>query len=322
MKMEDLLKNLRDSILVTVITIIFTSFGFKTWFEYLILFCVVVVVLQVLKLFTPFVVLLMNIKRKYLVKVAILNGSIFQTEKEHRCVRTWIGITPEMWRRALIPLFPYFGKSWTRSLHLIPVTEINDSWSIIINPFGDNFPEKDQKLHETFYKICSFVSNGGIFIVTGGAFFLHQNPIVSEKAELFMTHLIDGKQNLETSSLFQEFGVRMTGDVYENNQLVSSEPVRVGVEQTQEDIERFGNVLQGITSLERFRSTSAGSSNYLPLIRQIDGLNFPIAIIPYGKGALVHIGLHITSETSDEFKVVTRVLTSIIQNNMQSVLGQ
>jgi hypothetical protein len=315
--MKDLFKNLMDSVFVTIVTIIFTSFGYKTWQEYLILFCVVAVVLQFLKLLSPLVDFLNNFKRKYLVKVAILNGAIFKSEKEHKCVRSWIEITPEMWRKAIQPLFPYFEKSWMRSLYSIPVSDINDSWSIIINPFGDNFPEKDQRLHETFYKVCSYISNGGIFIVTGGAFFKHQNPIISNKEELFLTHIINGMQDLETSPLFQEFGVRMTGDIFTTNgQLVSSEPINVLVEQNEKDVERFGDILQGINSLNRFRSTSGGSSNYLPVVRQIGESNYPIAIIPYGKGALIHIGLHITSENSNEFKVVTRMLTRIIQNKI------
>lgn len=315
--MKDILKNLRDSIFITLFYIFLTSLGFqKTWYEYLIIFCIVVVALHLLKLFMPIWRFARDVKRKYLIKVAVLNGSVYSPVREHKCVRSCIEITPEIWRRALKPLFPYFSKSWKREFHEIPITSIDNSWTIIINPFGDNFPEKNLRLHETFYQICDYIADGGIFIVTGGAFWAHQNPVISSKEEWFMIHLIDGAQSLEKSPLFQEFGVRYTGDTFANGKLISKEPMLVDVEQSREDIERFGNILEGISRLNRFRSTSKDTSDYLPIIRQKNEQNYPVALIRYGRGALIHIGLRIESETSDEFKVVIRLLTGIIRGKV------
>jgi hypothetical protein len=268
--MKDILKKLRDSTFATFFYIVLSLFGFhNTWFEYLMVFCIVVVTLQLLTLLKPVWEFIGDVKRKCLVKVAVLDGSIYSPVREYKCVRSWIGVTPEMWRQALKPLFPFFWKSWNREFHEIPVTLIDDSWTIIINPFGDNFPEKNIRLHETFYRICDYIASGGIFVVTGGAFWAHQNPIDSPKEEWFMTHLIDGKQSLEKSPLFFDFGVIYTGEIFDSNgNPVFKEPSLVDVEQSKEDVDRFGDILQGVLRLNRFRATSKDTSNYLPVIRQ------------------------------------------------------
>ncbi len=315
--MKEIIKNLRNSTFVTLFYIFLSQFGFqKTWYEYLTVFCIVVVVIQLLKLLIPFWKFVRDLKRRYFIKVAVLNGSIFSPVRENKCVRSWIGVTPEMWRRALSPLFPYFAKSWNREFYEISVTSIDDSCTIIINPFGDNFPEKNLKLNQTFYKICDYIANGGIFVVTGGAFWAHQNPVVSSKEEWAITHLIDGAQGLEKSLFFQEFGVKCTGDIFSNGQVISKEPKLVDVEQSKEDIEIFGNILQEIFCLNRFRATSKDTANYLPIIRQKNESNYPIVLIRYGKGVLIHCGLYIQSEASDEFKVVIRLLTRIIKREI------
>ena len=44
-----------------------------------------------------------------------------------------------------------------KKIRMIPVLEISNNFSIIINPFGDNFPEEDLKLHKTFYNRGAFI---------------------------------------------------------------------------------------------------------------------------------------------------------------------
>jgi len=78
----------------------------------------------------------------------------------------------------------YYSKMWdfaikkniTKRTELITTSQISNSYSIIINPFGDSFPEQDINLHKTFYSMCEYVKNGGIFVVTGGAFFFSSKP--------------------------------------------------------------------------------------------------------------------------------------------------
>ena len=275
------------------------------------------VLLQIWTLLKPLWKFLKDLRRKYIIKVGILNGSIYSPVREHKCKRIWIDITPEMWIQALKPIFK---NKIDKKLKEINTESIDDSWTMIINPFGDNFPEKNLRLHETFYQVCNYISNGGIFVVTGGAFFWHQNTINSDKAEQYLTHLINGTQNLEESPLFQEFGVRYTGDTFSNGVQVDKEPKIINVEQNDKDIERFGDILQGINQLKRFRSTSLDTSNYIPIIRQKNKQIFPISLVKYGKGALIHIGLYIDSETSDEFEVVIRLLEGMIKNKMQNLV--
>jgi len=68
-------------------------------------------------------------------KIGILNGSIYSPIRENKCERAWTNVTPSMW---ILKLKSIIGGR----LHLISAANINQSFSIIINPFGDIFLKK------------------------------------------------------------------------------------------------------------------------------------------------------------------------------------
>lgn len=113
-------------------------------------------------------------------KIGILNGSIVSPVREFKCERSWTNVTTSIW---LSELRKALRTNRLKRLRLIPVSGIDSSYSMIINPFGDNFPEEDVKLHKTFYRICDYVKNGGLYICTGGAFWTHQNCVANHTCE-------------------------------------------------------------------------------------------------------------------------------------------
>ena len=254
---------------------------------------------------------IVKLYRVYFPEIGILNGNINSPLRECKCERVWTNITPSMWEVAV-------KKNITKRTELITTYQISNSYSIIINPFGDSFPEQDAKLHKTFYSICEYIKNGGIFVVTGGAFFSHQNTTHSSQHQWVFTKTIEGIQSLKESFLFLEFGIQTTGDTYANGQLVSNEPVEVEIHQTSDDQLHTGKI-DIPQRIKRFRAATPATSNYIPFVREKDGKSFPIIAVQYGKGYLLHAGLFLESEGSAEFSLLIKLIDNLVKNRFRSL---
>lgn len=244
-------------------------------------------------------------------KIGILNGNIYSPLREHKCERAWTNVTPSMWEHAL-------RQKITRRIDLITTTQISNSYSIIINPLGDVFPEQDVKLHSTFYSICEFIKDGGIFVVTGGAFFSHQNTIHSVQPQWVFTKTTNGVQSLKESFLFLEFGVETTGDEYLGGKMVSKEPVEIEIYQKENDKKYTGNVILP-SKVNRFRAATSNTADYIPFIREKDDKSYPVIAVRYGLGYLIHAGLFLEAESSKEFALLIAIIESLIKSRFRSL---
>lgn len=245
--------------------------------------------------------------KKIYPKIGILDGSIFSPLREYKCQRAWTDVTASMW---FAELKSALKDKKLKIIQLISASNINDSFSIIINPFGDNFPEEDIKLHKTFYRICEFIKNGGLFVCTGGSFWAHQNTITSESSEWVFIRTQEGMQLLKDSFFYKEFGVETTGDIPGQTQ----EPLQVDVYQKDEDLSAFGEIINGNISVSRFRAITSRSSDYIPIVRELNDKSFPLALVRYGKGFLIHAGMLLTSTQSPEFRLLLRTIETLVNN--------
>ena len=64
--------------------------------------------------------------------------------------------------------------------------------------------------------------------------------------------------------------------------------------------------------IKRFRALTSGTSDYIPFIRQKGDASFPIAAIPYGKGYIIHAGIHLHSDTSNEFEMLVSIINNLL----------
>ncbi|MDP3042133.1 MAG: hypothetical protein Q8N62_05360 [Candidatus Omnitrophota bacterium] len=320
--MKDIVKSLRNSVFTTFFYILLDYYKKqRSWFDYLIIFLILSTTLLLVSLtWNVIKQWYLDWRRKHFPRVGILNGSIKSRTVEHPCRRQWSEMTPSMWFEQLKR---DFKKPLLSELILIPTSEIDNSWSIVINPFGENYPEENPRLLKTFKEICEYINKGGIFVVTGSAFFYNQNTFATPQSERVITHVIEGVQYLEYSVLTQEFGVKYTGNIHDiqNKKVLFEEPVEINVTQTSDMVKMWGDLLQGINHLKRFRAATSETIDYLPVIIQEgeDQWNkgkkiFPIALIRYGKGALIHAGLHIHSYSCDEFLVLKRLILKLAKN--------
>ncbi len=302
--MKEFLRNLLISFFVALFFLIFSqTIPNPTLYHYYSLLLGLLIFCYVLSGIAKSYNWIVRKSRKVFPKVGIFNGHINTAVREYKCKHPWTNITPEMWERELKNTV----KLWRLRIKMISISEMNDSFYIIVNPFGDNFPEESTKLHSSFYRICNYIARGGIFVVTGGAFFHHQNTLNSEKCEAVIVRTVDGGQSLKDTLFYQEFGVMTTGDTDEG-----AEPTETEVFQEEHDKMLFGNVLGGIKRIKRFRATCRESSNFIPIIREEDNGSFPMAYIRYGCGYLLHGGMHLEKENSSEFKLMINAIKNLV----------
>ena len=310
--MYNFLQNIIGSVIVTVLITAFTkiSDGKLNASHYIVFAFILFIFFSISpglkRLFNKLIMILIH---SCFPRIGILNGNINSPVREYKCKRSNICITPSMWEHEL----NHKINNKFKQIRFISTSEICYTYPILINPFGDNFPEENLKLHTTFYKMCDYVKDGGIIICTGGSFYSHQNPKNSTWFESVFINEVDGKQNLVNTLLFQEFGITTTGDN------LSYEKQKVNIYQSEEDKKRFGQLIdENIEcSILRFRSVTRETSNYIPLVREVCDNSFPAAIIKYGKGHLVHFGMLIVSVNSQEFRIITNVVNLLIKNKFR-----
>lgn len=308
--MKELIIKLIISIIVTVFLIIFGNYVKEPkTFHYITL----LVILFIFFILLPKIINILDkikigLLRRFWPKIGILNGNIISPVREHKCERAWTNITTSMWFSELRRILK---NKLLKTIKLISVSEIDKSYSIIINPFGDNFPEENTKLHTTFYKICDYIKSGGYFVCTGGVFYTHQNTIHSSSPEAVIIKTVNGVQSLKDTLLFLEFGVSTTGDNMPNEKQL------VEVYQKDEDKNYIGAIIEKDEKVKRFRAAIKNTSDFIPILREKNDDSFPVVAVRYGEGYLVHFGLLLESLDSIEFRIVSTTIKNIIANKFK-----
>lgn len=308
--MRDFLHKLVISALVVIFMAAFSVLFPQPKFLHFIALLFVVLLFYYLGLpaLSKFVRYLRVKKKKRFPKLGVLNGNIDSPVREYKCQHGHTDVTAGMW---FTELRREFGP---KKVEMITTSQISGAFSIIVNPFGDIFPEEDLKLHTTFYRICKFIEEGGFFLCTGGAFWAHQNTKVSEKEEWVFLRSQEGVQSLKDSFLYKEFGIVVTGEVFTDGKIVVQEPLEVQAYQKQEDEAYIGPLIEANTRIKRFRALTPESSNYIPLLREKEDRSFPLAAIQYGKGYLLHAGMRLTGIKAMEFDILIKAMKDIVKN--------
>jgi len=316
------MKGFFDKAIASIITTAFFGiflllFPSPKWFHYAFLLVVLLIAyFWMLPALIKFKEFLIRKKRLYFPKIGILNGSINGGTTEYACKRAWTEITPSVWQ---IKINESLRKVLFKTVKLINVSEIDDSFTIIINPFGDNFPEEDLEFHTTFHKIRRYMEMGGVFLNPGGAFFWNQNTAKSDQLVEFITRRFNGVQAINDSPLYLKFGVSTTADVIDtvNNIVRLQEPIDVEVYQQDNDKNIVGDLLVISNKVKRFRAVNKATGDFIPLLREKGDENFPIAAIRYGKGFLILAGIHLWAEESIEFRMITEAVKIMVVNGIR-----
>ena len=196
----------------------------------------------------------------------------------------------------------------------ISASRISSQYAMIINPFGEAYPEKDVQKRPIFSKIKDYVWGGGLFVSAGGFAFFYawdvrrgQTTPISENRVLVPRALA---VNPQTQQVMMQFGsmLEFTGTLLwkELGALTTSDTqthpgaFTMQVRQNRSDRNKVGNLVNvgGSPNVVEFRSLRDGTRDLVPLLRGMRpdfGNVYPIAAIKYGYGYFLNCGMDLST---------------------------
>ena len=246
-------------------------------------------------------------------EIGILNGYVKSQINETRCISIFTEFSPEDWR----DYFESRGHSRARyRVTLIPSEKIGQRFAVIINPFGEAYPERDLIELSTFKTIKKFVHRGGIFVHAGGVPFYYSWDVrtgrkrstskdlhfssftsmpVGQPALITPAYARGRVPSLVDTLVRAHFHVRTTAD---------DTPNIVSVFQTAADrsfvmdIEQVG----GTDKVEEWRAVVEETPQFIPFLRCKTpkfGEVYPLCAVPFGKGYFVLAGMTFATQAMD-----------------------
>jgi hypothetical protein len=236
---------------------------------------------------------------KYPVRIGILRGSIREDDRFPCQFRggpiTENNLTEHQWQTRLQESDHY-------EVRVISVEDIDDRFSIILNPFGETYPEEDIATRMSFHRIIKYMEEGGILLNTCGMAFYYmwdsntgRSHVTGEPLETFVIHdsvlipiQLGGQTSVSHSWMKDNFGIRTTIGIERENLTVYQSAV---------DVERVGNIADvgGTNIIQEFRAALYGPS-LIPLLRayitedSYQAECYPLAVCRVGLGYLVVSG--------------------------------
>lgn len=257
------------------------------------------------------------IKRKWKFRIPII-----AIIKEEGCMLKATRYTPSDWR-------DYFDKRYKTKI--VSCKEISNRYAVVINPYGEVYPEGDLFVLQTFNRIIKFIKNGGIFVNVGGfAFYygwdiktkrepipiadvyqFYGGEIKENRIEIHPLQSIKGRTLTNGTLLFEKLKITPTFGV----------PQRYKIFQTESDKEFIGNLGDvGETNIiEEFRCVREPVSRCQPLLRaksEIYDEIYPLAAIPLGRGYFIIGGMnleHRTETSNSAFLKSCKAVENIIE---------
>jgi hypothetical protein len=229
---------------------------------------------------------------------------------------------------------------------IISIDQLSDKYSVIINPYGEVYPETDPISMSSFQRIKEYIRRGGIFVCAGGVpFFYCWDSRTHHRitlAKILQTYVQIGQNNLGQNVLAptffypppyslmenpvsEHFGVNVIGDIQPPpNAPTGWQPI-FQTNQANEDIQYVGNLAQigGTNQVVIFRSILPITRCCIPFLRaNIPNFTevYPIAGIPYERGLLIVCGMNLNSGASignlnvdrAEFEKICHVISNLL----------
>lgn len=213
----------------------------------------------------------------------------------------------------------YLPHDWKRALQeppslldviVGPFDLINDSrtYQVVVNPFGEAYPEEDTYSYKSFEKICDYVFSGGIFVnVAGIPFWYCHDPRDPQYIGRRVTagpirKEFTGEQTIVIQlPLFQSLFPQLRE---------LSENLIVETSQSNDEQKLFGDLVNagGDSRAKMFRAYRPGTSGAIPLLRSENPSRWLIVSLKYGDGYFILAGFDLRGDGHSSFaKVVTGI---------------
>lgn len=243
------------------------------------------------------------------VKIGILNGFVTR-ENEMQCnIFPFANPNRTFWKQRIVSIGSIFGIQF--DIEEINAEDIDEKFAIILNPFGEAYPEIDLKEKSVFSMIKDYVENGGVYANTGGLpFFYAWNVLAKQDNRQPMCDtvlIVPEEVKIEGSTIsvgkFKEY-LEFTGSLLfkEFNGLPTPVSKKRKVSQEQEDIQNFGDLLSGMDEINEFRAMPK-NIDCIPIVRAKDEIStevYPICALRRGQGYLLLAGMNATEELESD----------------------
>jgi hypothetical protein len=204
---------------------------------------------------------------------------------------------PDDWVRALRKANP----KWTIELGSV-LDVITTRPDIVLNPFGEVYPEEDLSLHTTLTKIRDYVSCGGVYVnVAGYPFWWQYNPVTRVKAQ-------SGRWEQQSPNRMV-LKPLLADSLLAISPVIPGEAEVVASKQEKVDRDRFGEIAGagGTENVKMFRQYPMTVQQMVPLLRTADNKFIVIGAVPYGAGHFIFAGVEIDNTSTAFEKVVAAV---------------
>ena len=182
-----------------------------------------------------------------------------------------------------------------------PTSRITDPHppAIVLNPFGEVYPEQDFVSSTTISRIREYVTGGGVYVNVAGIPFWYRYDPTSARSET--AGRVEG--------IFEDHAVwkSLFYDLFPNLTPSPQDPQILECHQTPEDIARFGDIASagGDISIRHFRAYPLSPAQLLPILRTQN--HCVIGALNSGEGAYLFAGVSIPLADSTFHKVVAAV---------------
>ena len=218
----------------------------------------------------------------------------------------------------------------------ISIAELGSGfYPIVINPFGECFPEKGQGRGVALETILEYIRDGGVFVNSAGHPFIYtwdvDAPSDNQRFLVSYFNVVTGievkKINENQFELLTKSGARFPGDAlvliteFETAAAWDLPTVTGPHEVDVRYSEKLRRPFKGPARV--FRPIVADSpSKPIPLVVTDDkswGEVYPVAAVPYGRGFLVSCGMCLDEER--EQKILLDIIETLARNGLDSFLS-
>jgi|CXWL01.1.fsa_nt_gi hypothetical protein len=227
--------------------------------------------------------------------ILILDGKVEGNPRETPPAPIHSNRHPIDWKSALSNL------GW--SVYLGPTTRIaqKPAPDIVVNPFGELYPESDFLTNATITKIREYVWAGGVFVSVAGIPFQYRyNPTTRRQEAAGRVEGISQEGNLIWIPLNKDLFPNLTP---------ATEPVEFQATQLEIDVQRFGNIASAgrTPAITSFRAYPINPTQLMPMLRDPENQVCIIGNYQYGSGVFIFAGVSITDATPTFEKVVAAI---------------
>ena len=256
------------------------------------------------------------------IRIGILSGYIL-TRKEKPCSY----YPHSQYRKAIqwlldLKLIKYENKPNLFQASLTSISNLSSgTFPIVINPFGETYPELGNAEGIGFKTIICYIRDGGIFINSGGQPFVYSCDVNTGNYKL-LVNFIPALSHIEstyiegtpTLSINESLGIPHEALLLKRHFGLETEwdrPERSIVGPQEIDIE-FDELLgndKPKTKAKVYRPVKELPRNSIPLAHSSNSIwnnIYPVVAVKFGRGYLVHVGLSLDEER--EYKILLDII--------------